>query len=246
MVARSRTDSASTSQFAVRLHDASAGLAIGIGLLKGWPPARSGDHEPSSQFVIEAFEQVLTELRQLSRTLSDGRGVRQRPADFRESLDQGAKAAAIDLELRVIGQEHLLPAAQLELVRLAGREAIRNVKRHSGSSLCRVTLDASICPFVFEARDWGAGMQPATSVSGGIALLSDRARDIGCVLTISSQVGLGMRMNLTGPRCAIGRDGHRSSRQPRASRSVVADESLSSRKRVGSARPTGPSEEQIT
>jgi signal transduction histidine kinase len=246
MVARSRTDSTSTRQFAVRLHDASAGLALGIGLLKGWSETRSGDHQPSSQFVIEAFEQVLIELRQLSRTLSGGHDVRPRPADFRESLDHDAKGAGIDLELRVIGQEHLLPPAHLELVGLAGREAIRNVKRHSGSSLCRVTLDASICPFVFEARDWGAGIQPATNVSGGIALLSGLARDIGCVLTISSQVGFGTRMTLTGPRCAIARDGHRSSRQSRLLRSVVADQSLSSRKRVASTRPLGLSEEQIT
>ncbi len=246
MIARSRTDSGSTRQFAVRLHDASAGLAVGIGLLKGWPEARSGDHQPSSQFVIEAFEQVLTELRQLSRTLSHRHGVGPRPADFRESLDQDARAAGIDLELRVIGREQLLPAAHLELVRLAGREAIRNVKRHSGSSLCRVTLDASICPFVFEARDWGAGMQPGSQVSGGIALLSDLARDIGCVFTISSQPGLGTRMTLTGPHCALARDGHRLRRLPRALRSVVADESPSSRKRVAPARPLGLSEEQIT
>ncbi len=246
MVARTRTDSTSTRQFAVRLHDASAGLAVGIGLLKGWPEARSGDHQPSSQFVIEAFEQVLTEVRELSRTLSDRPSVRLRPADFRESLDRDAKAAGIDLELRVIGQDHWLPRAHLELVLLAGREAVRNVKRHSGSSLCRVTLDASICPFVFEARDWGAGMQPGSHVSGGIALLEDLARDIGCVFTISSQPGLGTRITLTGPSCALARDGHRLSRQPRALRSVVADQSPSSRKRVAPARPLGLSEEQIT
>jgi len=208
MVARSRTDSTSTRQFAVQLHDASAGLAVGIGLLKGWSEGGSGDHQPGSRFVIEALEQVLAELRQLSRTLSDRDAVRPRLDDFRHSLNQDAKAAAVDLELRVIGQELVLPPAHLELVRLAGREAIRNVKRHSGSRLCRITFDASTCPFVFEARDWGAGMQPGPRVNGGIALLSDLARDIGCVLAISSQVGLGTQMTLTGPRCALAGDGH--------------------------------------
>ena len=89
-------------------------------------------------------------------------------------------------------------------------------------------------------------MQPGPRVNGGIALLSDLARDIGCVLAISSQVGLGTQMTLTGPRCALAGDGHGSSRLPRALRSVVADESPSSRKRVALARPLRPSEEQIT
>ena len=246
MVARSRTDSTSTRQFAVQLHDASAGLAVGIGLLKGLSEAGPGDHQPGSRFVIVAFEQVLTELRQLSRTLSDRDVVRPRTADIRESLQRDAMAAGVDLELRVIGQERGLPEAHLELVRLAGREAIRNVKRHSGSSLCRISLDASICPFVFEARDWGAGMQPGPHARGGIALLTDLAREMGAVLTISSQPGLGMQMTLTGPRCALAPDGYRSSRLPRPLRSVVGDESPSSRKRAAPRRPLRSSEEQIT
>ena len=157
MVARSRTDSTSTRQFAVQLHDASAGLAVGIGLLKGWSEGGPGDHQPGSRFVIEALEQVLAELRQLSRTLSDRDAVRPRLDDFRHSLNQDAKAAAVDLELRVIGQELVLPPAHLELV---GSPAVKRSEMSSG------TPDQGYAESLSMLRPARLSLRPGTGAPG--------------------------------------------------------------------------------
>src|ERR1700681_2114483 len=123
MVARGWSSAAATFRLAARLHDASGDLAVGIALLKGWKESGLGRQQPEPDRTIEVFEQVLAELRQLSRTVSEG-VARSRPAAVRESLELHAKANGIDLELNLTGKESWLSRAQRDLVRLAGREAI--------------------------------------------------------------------------------------------------------------------------
>ena len=138
------------TEFAARLHDASAGLAVGISLLKG--STSSGG--PASGQTIEVFEEVLANLKQLSRG-TPARGPQTRPREnLRESLKHEAKLVGVDLDLEVIGLAGWLTPDQGELLYLAGREAIRNVKRHAGAASCRMTVDLSACPFVLWARDW--------------------------------------------------------------------------------------------
>lgn len=243
MIADERANPASAAlRLALRVHDASAGLAIGIGLLKGWAETAPSERHRDSQLVIEVFEQVLADLRQMSRAIPDGGVARPRPANVRESLERAASTAGVELELKVIGRSDWLTEGQLELVRLAGREAIRNVKRHSGASHCRITLDVSTCPFVLTARDWGAGTNPGALDGGGITLLDALARQEGASIAMSSQPGFGVELVLTGPRCVLSR----SDDGPDRLRSVVADESAGSRKRVAARRPLGASEQQIT
>jgi signal transduction histidine kinase len=247
MVARERRSPAASSiRLAVRLHDVSSGLAVGIGLLKGWKESGWSERRPDPDQTIEVFEQVLAELRLLSRAISEGASARSRPASVRDTLEREAKTAGVDLELRLTGKEGWLSDGQAELVRLTGREAIRNVKRHSGASRCRITIDFSICPFVLTARDWGAGIQPEARLGGGIALLEDLAGEMGAALKISSQPGLGVELTLTGPRCVLTRGANEPNRQRDGLRSVVADESPGSRKRVAARRPIALLEQQIT
>jgi len=165
---------------------------------------------------------------------------------LRESFELEAKANGIDLELTLAGKESWLSRAQAELIRLTGREAIRNVKRHAGSKQCRLAIDLTTCPFVMTARDWGAGIQPDSQFGGGIALLEALADECGAALRISSQPGLGVELTLTGPRCVLAPDAHRPIRQQSELSSVVADESPGSRKRVAARRPIGPLGQQIT
>ncbi len=235
-----------TVGLAVRLHDASAGLAVGIGLLKGSTESARRKPQPDSDRAIEAFEEVLAELRQLSRTVSDRHAVTPRAANVRESLTRDAKTAGVELELDVIGREDWLTREQLELVLLAGRESIRNVKRHSGARRCLVIFDVSTCPFVLTVRDWGAGILPGTRAGSGIALLDDLATEMGAALNISSQPGLGMELTLIGPRCVMTRAALQPTQLGDGLRSVVADESAGSRKRVAARRPSAASGQQIT
>jgi signal transduction histidine kinase len=248
MVARTRHGSAASgTRLAVRIHDSAAALAVGIALLKGSKESGWSELNANPDHTIAVFEQVLAELRQLSRTLSNERAARTRPAGIRDSLEGAAKSAGIGLELRVTGDVHWLTEGQAELVRFVGREAIRNVKRHSGANRCRISIDVSSCPFVLTARDWGAGIQGGGPRSGrGIAMLEDLAGELGAVLNVSSQPGLGMQLTLVGPRCVLTRTADQLNRQQVELRSVVADESLGSRKRVAARRPIGRLEQQIT
>jgi signal transduction histidine kinase len=247
MVARERRSSeASSVRLAVRIHDMSAGLAVGVALLKGWKESGWSKQKPEPDLTIEVFEQVLAELRLLSRAISEGASARSRPQSVRDSLELAAKTAGVELELRLAGSEGWLTEGQAELVRLTGREAIRNVKRHSGASRCRIAIDLSTCPFVLTARDWGAGIQPEARLGGGIALLEDLAAEMGASLKIGSQPGLGVELTLTGPRCVLTRSANQPNLQHGGLRSVVADESPGSRKRVAARRPIALSEQQIT
>ena len=232
--------------FAARLHDASAGLAVGISLLKGSPRFGRTDSPPESDETLEVFEQVLDNLRQLTRAMTN-RAPRTDPRrNLRHSLKRDAQLVGVDLDLEVIGLAGWLTPDQAELLQLAGREAIRNVKRHAGAASCRMIVDLSACPFVLWARDWGAGIKPGSRAGNGIVSLRALAASMGCELVIGSQPGLGTELVLTGPRCPrtwtppAGTEAG----NPRL-RSVVAEESPSSRKRVAARRPFGPPEQQI-
>jgi len=108
-------------------------------------------------------------------------------------------------------------------------------------------VDLSACPFVLWARDWGAGIRPGSQVGKGIVTLRALAASMGCELVIGSQPGLGTELVLTGPRCprTWTAPAGREAGKPRL-RSVVAEESPSSRKRVAARRPFGAPEQQIT
>jgi signal transduction histidine kinase len=238
MIAMERGSSAVAAlRLAARLHEVSAGLAVGIGMLKG---SKAADRDRRA--AIEVFEQVLVDLRKLSQETAAGVVARRRPATVRETLQREAKSVGVDLELRIKGRESSLSEGPAELVSLVGREAIRNVKRHSGAGRCRITIDLSARPFVMTAQDWGAGIV-AGAPTGGIKLLEALAREMGADLRISSQPGLGVALTLIGPSPALNGDASQSNH--RRLRSVVAEESLSSRKRVATRRPIRAPGQQI-
>jgi len=233
-------------RLAARLHDISAALAIGIGLLKGWKELMASDSMGEPRQTVEVFEHALGDLRRLQRLVSERATARHLGTNVGESLDREAKSVGVDLDLRLAGQEDWLTDGQRELVGLVGREAIRNVKRHSGASLCRITIDLSSCPFVMTVRDWGAGVQADARPRRGLALLESLARDIGASMDFRSQPGMGVALTLTGPRCGLADAIAQASSMAEPLSSVVADESVSSRKRVAARRPMSPTQQQIT
>ncbi|MHB8688954.1 MAG: sensor histidine kinase [Candidatus Dormibacteraceae bacterium] len=246
MGVRKRRGASASLRLAAGLHDVSGDLAVGIALLKGWKETRRSGSLEQPDRVIEVFELVLAELRQLSRTASEGVHVRSRQESLRESFELEAKTTGVDIEVSITGKEEWLSGAQAELIRLTCREAIRNVKRHSGATYCRITVDLSSCPFVLTARDWGSGLQPHARRGGGIALLEALADEMGAALKISSQPGLGLELTLTGLLCVLTRRGDQPIRRRTRLRSVVADESRGSRKRVAPRRPVASLGQQIT
>lgn len=185
----------------VRLHDISTDVAIGIGLLKVSVTAR---RETSTEDLrsLQLFEDALGRLRRLSATAASVAARPPEEASFTDTISAEAKRLRLRLELEVIGNESWLAPNHLELARLVGREAMRNVRRHSAGLSCRVTLDTTTCPYVLRIRDWGCGFQADTRVGSGIGLLRRMAADMGSELGIASQPGLGTEVVLVGPICA--------------------------------------------
>jgi signal transduction histidine kinase len=190
---------------AAQLHDVAAGLAVGVGQLKA--SKQSGDENRPSDLrsVTEALEVVLADLKSLTRSVAE----RPKPhlaTDWVASVMREARRVGVTLELDVVGPTDWLAADQAELLYLTAREAIRNVKRHSGSATCRMTIEVSDCPFVLRARDWGGGIKPESRPGEGVLILKELATSMGCDLVIGSQPGLGTELILAGRRCPTTRD----------------------------------------
>jgi signal transduction histidine kinase len=178
-------------QLAVRVHDAAAGLAVAIGLLKA--------DGPDVRRIQTALDSVLVELRKVLAELVAHRTASTTVVGpFRVGVEREAGLLGIDLSLLVDGKEDLLGPAQAELVRLVAREGLRNARHHSGARSCQMSLDLSSHRFHLRVRDWGAGLQRAEKADGGLANLRRLASYLGCELRVGSRPGLGTDLTLVG------------------------------------------------
>jgi signal transduction histidine kinase len=213
----SRTARKAYPELSARLHDAATGIAIGLSLLKGATDGNAGQ-------ALHILDESLGSLKRLSQGVATAVSPSSPLLRIESALARQAEVLGLDLDLDLTGSTEWLPRNQSELLRLVIREALRNVRRHSGSKRCRVKLDLSTCPFVVQIRDWGSGILSGTRPSSGIALLQSLAAEIGCQLTVSSQPGLGTDLLLVGPACACeGKAARLSVRDQRPARSQDAE-----------------------
>jgi len=202
---RHRSSGIRSAELAVRLHDAAAGLAVGIGLLKVEPQITHTERLQQVDEALAIVVDVQANLKQLSQTPLDIGPRPNTPSDLRLGLNREAKRLGVDAEVDVDGEIGWLPANYSELVWLASREGLRNVRRHSGSATCRIQLQLRSCPFVLRIRDWGGGLEPGAHLGTGIGLLQDLATMMGCDLRMASLPDLGADLVLVGPPCAAKR-----------------------------------------
>ena len=228
-------------ELAARLHDVAAGLAVGVGLLKGMGGATSTECRAG----IEVLESVLADVKQLSQA-PRGADIRSRGVDLAGGLREEANRLGVACELELVGDDGWLGAEERELVRLVGREALRTVKRHSGSAKCGITIDLSDCPFVLRARDPGAGIAGDAQEADGFTTLRALATALGCEFAFGSQPGLGTVLVVAGRRCPRTLNNAANGQvEYLRLRSGVAEESLGSRRRVAAQRPIPGSRQQI-
>jgi two-component system sensor histidine kinase UhpB len=90
------------------------------------------------------------------------------------------------------------PMRAAAIVRI-GREALRNIERHSGAREARVALRRSGAEVVLQIVDDGIGFQADAATAGhyGLAGMREQARFAGARLDIESSVGSGTRLTLT-------------------------------------------------
>src|SRR5258708_25615380 len=79
--------------------------------------------------------------------------------DLRTQADEFARLYSIRVEISSNGTEQMLPPQQREVVYQVVREALTNVRRHSGSSICRVRLAFAAPPFLIDVADQCRGFK---------------------------------------------------------------------------------------
>ena len=189
------------ARVARELHDGIAtDLAGAISLFKVYMEGRKGQPDQTLKNVFEIMERLLKHVRE---TLADLRPPQIGPdglvGDLRRQADDFARLYGIRVELMNSGTEDLLSAQQREVVAQVVREALTNVRRHSGSSICRVKMAFDARPFLVEVSDEGRGLHGGGSDGYGLVGMRERAAGIGGRLEVVSTEGRGTTVFLFGP-----------------------------------------------
>lgn len=94
-----------------------------------------------------------------------------------------------------------LPPRRAATIYRVFQEALTNVAKHSCASCVRVTLEADRDHFLLDMTDNGCGFEQATERDRSLGLLhmSERAREIGGILSIESSAQAGTRLALKAP-----------------------------------------------
>jgi signal transduction histidine kinase len=183
------------------LHDGIAtDLAGAISLFKVYMEGRKAQPDQTLKNVFEIMERLLKHVRETLADLRPGAiGPDGLVGDLRRQADEFARVYGIRVELSNSGTEDLLSAQQREVVSQVVRETLTNVRRHSGSSICRVKMAFDARPFLVEVSDEGRGFHSGGSGGYGLVGMRERAAGIGGRLEVVSTEGRGTTVFLFGP-----------------------------------------------
>src|SRR5260370_23807662 len=133
----------------------------------------------SDEMLGNVFGILERMLKQVRETLAE---LRPRPIgpeglmrDLRMQADEFARLYSIRVEISSNGTEDMLPPQQREVVYQVVREALTNVRRHSGSSICRVKMAFAARPFLIEVADEGRWVRSTPLGGYGLAGMRERA-----------------------------------------------------------------------
>jgi PAS domain S-box-containing protein len=107
----------------------------------------------------------------------------------------------VEITLDMPDDLRLAPELQIGLYRIV-QEALNNVDKHAQASLVYANLIETEDGLDLVIRDNGRGFDPSeiSSTSMGLAIMQERAQEIGATLSISSQAGHGTRIAIHLPR----------------------------------------------
>lgn len=189
------------ARVARELHDGIAtDLAGAISLFKVYLEKNKGKPDETLKNVFEILERCLQHVRE---ELADLRPATLSPeglvGDLRALAEEFTRLYGIRVELSSNGSEDMISRQQREVVALVVREALSNVRRHSGSSICRVKMRFAAHPFLIEVSDEGRGFASTSSGGYGLMGMRERAAGIGGRLEVVSTEGRGTTVFLFGP-----------------------------------------------
>ena len=189
------------ARIARELHDGIATeLAGAISLFKVYLERPNGHSDETLNSVFEILERSLKNVRE---SLADLRPAAIGPeglvVDIRHQAEEFSRLYSIRVEISTNGAEEMISVQQREVVAQVVREALTNVRRHSGSSICRIKLGFGARPFLIEISDEGRGFAGAVPGGYGLMGMRERAAGIGGRLEVVSTEGRGTTVFLFGP-----------------------------------------------
>jgi len=189
------------ARVARELHDGVAtDIAGAISLFKVYLEKNKGEADETLTGVFEILERSLRRVRD---SLAELRPATIGPGglvgDLRREAEEFSRLYGIRVELSNVGTEEMLSVHHREVVAQVVREALTNVRRHSGSAICRVRMGFAARPFLIEVSDEGRGFGPDDSAGYGLMGMRERAAGIGGRLEVVSTPGRGTTVFLFGP-----------------------------------------------
>ena len=189
------------ARIARELHDGVAtDLAGAISLFKVYLERSKGEQD---EILKDAFDILERSLKHVRESLAELRPADVGPegvvGDLRRQAEEFSRLYGIRVELSSIGTEDMISAQHRAVVAQVVREALSNVRRHSGSVICRVKMAFAARPFLVEVSDEGRGFADARTGGYGLMGMRERAAGIGGRLEVVSTPGRGTTVFLFGP-----------------------------------------------
>jgi signal transduction histidine kinase len=189
------------ARIARELHDGIATeLAGAISLFKVYLERQNGQPDEMLANVFQILEGSLKNVREsLAELRPAAIGPEGVVVDLRRQADEFSRMYGIRVEISTIGTEDMVSPQQREVVAQVVRESLTNVRRHSGSTTCRVRLGFAARPFLIEISDEGRGFDGGVPGGYGLMGMRERAAGIGGRLEVVSTRGRGTTVFLFGP-----------------------------------------------
>ena len=102
-----------------------------------------------------------------------------------QAVDRLTAAAGVAARVEVPGELPALPAAAEVAAYRIVVEAVTNVVRHARARCCQVTLAWSAAGLSIAVTDDGTGLPAAIRQGNGLAIMRERAEELGGTLTIT-------------------------------------------------------------
>jgi signal transduction histidine kinase len=189
------------ARIARELHDGIATeLAGAISLFKVYLERQDGHADETLTNVFQILEGSLKNVREsLAELRPAAIGPEGVVVDLRRQAEEFSRLYGIRVEISAIGTEDMVSPQQREVVAQVVRESLSNVRRHSGSRICRVKLGFAARPFLIEISDEGRGFGVGAPGGYGLMGMRERAAGIGGRLEVVSTQGKGTTVFLFGP-----------------------------------------------
>lgn len=190
------------ARIARELHDGIATeLAGAISLFKVYLERQNGQPDETLSNVFQILERSLKNVREsLAELRPAAIGPEGVVVDMRRQAEEFSRLYGIRVEISTVGTEDMVSPQQREVVAQVVRESLTNVRRHSGSTICRIKLGFAARPFLIEVSDEGHGFGGGVAGGYGLMGMRERAAGIGGRLEVVSTRGRGTTVFLFGPK----------------------------------------------